>query len=318
MRQLKERQEKKMGFHKERITGIVKRKLINTDYLKGRQEEAIVLEADDGVTYRVIHFVPPADPGKENCDDIAEQTMAPFLGKRVEIRGCTDYEWPTSHLLIDRPGDVTRLKSKQRKVAIFDFGRVLFKVNAEEVYRKMFQADGKSEADLQYFLKEIFTHDDRSAANNRLSSKEITQPLAKQHPEWAKYIESFNGDRDFLKFILGKMEGMEDTLKELKQNGYEIYGLTNWSGDTFDALDKEYPEITSLFNKIVVSGKVGVKKPDPKIYQLAHAAFGNPEPENVYFFDDKPGNTEAANKTVGWNGVPFKDVNTVRKILALK
>lgn len=207
---------------------------------------------------------------------------------------------------------------EKRKVVVFDFGHVLFCVGHEHVYREMFQADGKTEEELQHFLNEIFPHDDRSAANNRLSATEVTGPLAAKYPEWAKYIEAFNADRDFLKFILGTVDGMEDTLKQLKEEGYEIYGLTNWSGDTFDALDKAYPGITGLFNEIVVSGKVGVKKPDPLIYQMAQEAYGNPNPADVHFFDDKPRNTEAAHQTVGWNGVVFKDVSTVRQTLALK
>lgn len=209
-------------------------------------------------------------------------------------------------------------KANTAKAAVFDFGRVLFEVDAEITYREMFQVDGKSEAELQYFLNEIFSHDDRSDANNRASSKEVTAPLAEKHPEWAKYIEAFDADKGFLKFILAKMEGMEETLHRLKKDGYGIYGLTNWSSDTFDALDKAYPEITGLFNAIVVSGKEGLRKPDPEIYRIAQKAFGNPKPENVYFFDDKPRNTEAAARTVGWNGIPFKDVNTVRKALALQ
>lgn len=208
-------------------------------------------------------------------------------------------------------------KIPARKIAIFDFGHVLFQVDQITMYREMLQADNKTEEDLQYFLTEIFTNADRSRANNLKSAKEVTLPLAEQHPEWAEYILEFNAERGFMRQIPGTIDGMKDTLQELKSQGYELYGLTNWSGDTFDKLQETYPDITSLFNKIVVSGKVGVKKPNPEIYKIAQAEFGNPNPDNVYFFDDKEANTTAAHTTVGWKGVTFKDVNTVRKTLGL-
>lgn len=208
-------------------------------------------------------------------------------------------------------------KNTPRKIAVFDFGHVLFQVDQVTMYREMLQADNKTEEDLQYFLTNIFTNADRSRANNLKSAKEVTTPLAAQHPEWAKYIEEFNADRGFMRQIPGMIDGMKNTLQELKSRGYELYGLTNWSGDTFDKLQERYPDITGLFNKIVVSGKVGVKKPNPEIYKIAQAEFGNPDPDTVYFFDDKETNTAAAKATVGWKGVTFKDVHTVRKTLGL-
>ena len=207
--------------------------------------------------------------------------------------------------------------NNQRKVAVFDFGHVLFQVDQEGMYRKLFQSDGRSEDELQHFLGNVFTHDHRSLANNARSAADITGPLAEKNPEWAKYILAFNADQDFLKIITGIMPGMEDMLKELKGHGYELYGLTNWSGDTFDKLDAAYPHITGLFNKIVVSGKVGIKKPDPAFYAHAQKEYDNPEPANVYFFDDKPRNTTGAKDSVGWNGIVFKDASTVRKALKL-
>lgn len=206
-------------------------------------------------------------------------------------------------------------REEPKEVYVFDFGSVIFKTDTNALYGRLFKEDGRTEEELEYFLTHIFTGEDRSRANNLLSTREVTGPLAAKHPEWAKYIEAFNPDQKFILQVPGTIEGMEEELKKLKAAGHEIYGLTNWAGDSFDKLSETYPHITGLFNHIVVSGKVGVKKPNPRIYEIAQKAFGNPDPANVYFFDDKPANTEAANKTVGWNGVPFKTADDLRKVI---
>jgi len=62
----------------------------------------------------------------------------------------------------------------------------------------------------------------------------------------------------------------------------------SWGADRYDAA-----MLDSHFDAAVISGRVGVRKPDPAIYGLAVEALGVPARELV-FVDDLPGNLKPA------------------------
>lgn len=194
--------------------------------------------------------------------------------------------------------------SQDQKYAIFDFGAVLFNTSRTELYKELFARKGHSDEKLQSFLNDVFTKAEASKANLG-NMADVTKALAEKHPAWADEILEFNADRSFLGQIRGLVDGMPDILAQAKAKGHKLFGLTNWAGDTFDALAKAYPQIVGQLDDVVVSGKVGIKKPNPEIFKLAARQFGIRNPAQAYYFDDKAGNIEAAERTVGWHGVVF-------------
>jgi epoxide hydrolase-like predicted phosphatase len=64
-----------------------------------------------------------------------------------------------------------------------------------------------------------------------------------------------------------------------------------------------YPHdlLAELFDEVVISGEVGLRKPDPPIFGVAAERLGVP-PEECVFVDDLPGNIEAA-EALGMRGV---------------
>lgn len=64
-----------------------------------------------------------------------------------------------------------------------------------------------------------------------------------------------------------------------------------------------YPRdlLSELFDQVVISGEVGLRKPDPAIFAVAAERLGLP-PEGCLFVDDLPGNIEAA-EALGMRGV---------------
>lgn len=204
-----------------------------------------------------------------------------------------------------------------QKTIVLDFGGVLFDTSANEFFSELFEQEGRSKEELEHFLANVFTKKDRSSSNDG-DLRDMIEKKVQEHPEWEKEIRAFGTKEALIKTIRGIIPGMEVLLPEIKEAGYRIVGLTNWHGDTFDFLPEVFPCLLQHFNKIVVSGKVRLRKPDPEIFLRAQQEYGNPNPSDVFFFDDKPANIESAKKAVGWNAFTFKSVETIRRVLALK
>lgn len=199
---------------------------------------------------------------------------------------------------------------------VLDFGGVLFRTSAREMYYELFESTGRTRTEADHFLTTVFTKTQRGEAN-RGTMQAVTSALAAQYPEWADDIMAFNADRSFIRNVRGTVEGMPELIRDAKQRGLKIYGLTNWAADTFKSLAKAYPQIIYDFDAIVVSGRVGAKKPEEKIFYLAQVEFAFPDPEQTIFVDDKSENVRQAQATVGWQGHVFKNAMDLREKLGL-
>ena len=81
---------------------------------------------------------------------------------------------------------------------------------------------------------------------------------------------------------------------ELKEKGYHIYLLSNYSSDLFHKHTKGASFLDDI-DGMVVSYQVHVKKPEPEIYHCLLEKYGL-KAEECIFFDDRAANTEAAEK----------------------
>ena len=112
----------------------------------------------------------------------------------------------------------------------------------------------------------------------------------------------------------GQIAGMEELVKELKGKGYRVFGLSNWSEETFSLVRHVYP-VLDLMEDMVISGIEKVMKPDPKIFQLALQRFGI-KAEETAFIDDNPNNVAAAN-ALGITGILFEGKDKLEKVIEM-
>lgn len=122
------------------------------------------------------------------------------------------------------------------------------------------------------------------------------------------YIEHYD---DALPRIL---PGMEQLLSDLKANGYGVWGLTNWSHETFHFAFEKFPQLQALLDDTVVSGVEKMHKPNADIYELALSRFGCTA-SNCVFFDDTAKNVTGA-EAVGIRAFRFTDAKAARADLA--
>ena len=183
------------------------------------------------------------------------------------------------------------------KHIIFDYGGVLLDWNPHYLYDPYFGDNEKAE----WFLTHICTYPWNAQHDNGKPIAEGTAELIAQYPEWEKEIRMYYGE--FMKMMGGQIPGMEEFIKELKAKGYRVFGLSNWSVETFALVRPVYP-VLDLMEDMVISGIEKVMKPNHRIFELALRRFGI-EAEETVFIDDNPNNVQAASE-VGMKGILFK------------
>ena len=193
------------------------------------------------------------------------------------------------------------------KNIIFDFGGVLLDWNPHYLYDPYFGDVEKAE----WFLTNICTYPWNAQHDAGKPVAEGTAELIAQYPEWEKEIRMYYDE--FEKMLSGQIAGMEDYVKELKDMGFRIFGLSNWSVETFAMIRPKYP-ILDLMEDMVISGREKVMKPDAKIFQTALRRF-DIKPEESVFIDDNVNNIEGA-RALGIHGIVFCSVDSLKTELS--
>lgn len=173
------------------------------------------------------------------------------------------------------------------KNIIFDLGGVLIDHNPEKTLYAHFK---KEDADI--VLKEIFRNPlwlerDRGVVTSEdiLREKKALIP-AEIYPKVEEMTNNFFP-------YMPPFEEMYDFVKELKENGYGIYLLSN-VGKEFHTVKKDIP-VLELFDGFVASSDYEVVKPEPEIYNILFEKFSL-VPEKCIFIDDVQKNIDGALK----------------------
>lgn len=98
-------------------------------------------------------------------------------------------------------------------------------------------------------------------------------------------------------------------IKDLKDRGYKVYYLSNWSAWTHELIQQEGKfDFLNLMDGGVFSYDAGFMKPHEEIYKILLNKY-KINPEESIFFDDKLENIEAAKK-LGIGGIIFNKHNS--------
>ena len=99
-------------------------------------------------------------------------------------------------------------------------------------------------------------------------------------------------------WLLDEYEGVGDLVERLHLNGLETAALSNTSHEHWCRMG-EYPAVMRIRHHLP-SHRLGLQKPDPKIYQRLEQQLGYAG-ARIIFFDDKVENVEGA-RAAGWHG----------------
>jgi putative hydrolase of the HAD superfamily len=99
---------------------------------------------------------------------------------------------------------------------------------------------------------------------------------------------------------------MIDLVRELRDRGVRTALLTNNVREWEPLWRAKLPEVDELFEVVVDSAFVGVRKPDRAIFELTLERLGGVAPERCVFVDDLDVNCDAA-RELGMAAVRFED-----------
>jgi 2-haloacid dehalogenase len=191
---------------------------------------------------------------------------------------------------------------------IFDFGGVLVDWNPRYLYRQEFE----DEATMEYFLSHIGWEEWNLQQDKGRSLSEGTKLLQHQFPEYHSKIQLFY--EQWEQMLKGDIPENVALLEQLKGK-YRLYGLTNWSAETFPKALQRFSFFT-IFDGIVVSGQEKLIKPDEQIFRLLMDRY-QINPETSLFIDDNIHNIDAA-ITLGFSTIHIQEKTDLKDELYLK
>jgi 2-haloacid dehalogenase len=199
-------------------------------------------------------------------------------------------------------------RARAIEAVVFDIGGVLIDWNPRHLFRKLFPRD---EAGMERFLAKVCTPEWNAELDRGRPFAEGIAQLKAIHPDCAPLIEAYR--ERWMEMLDGAIAGSVEILAALRERGVPLYVLSNWSAETFPEAKARF-DFLSWFRGIVISGDVGITKPDRAIFQLLCDRF-QLAPETTLFIDDVGPNVEAA-RELGFSATLFRDAEGLRSAIA--
>lgn len=190
---------------------------------------------------------------------------------------------------------------------IFDLGGVLIDWNPRHLYRTLFD----DAAEMEAFLRDVCAPAWNLEQDRGRPWAQAIAELSAIHPDKAELIAAYRGR--WHEMLKGPIAGTVAILEALHAADVPLYALTNWSAETYPYAEELYGFL-GLFRGVVVSGRIGLIKPDREIYDHTIDRFGV-VPARTVFIDDSAKNVAGA-EAAGLRGLHFTGPEALARDLA--
>jgi 2-haloacid dehalogenase len=176
------------------------------------------------------------------------------------------------------------------EAVIFDIGNVLTRWQPEAFYDRVIGQERR-----RALFGEVDLHHMNDLIDKGALFRETIYNWSELYPEWRPEIRMWY-DR-WIELASPRIEGSIALLRALRAKGVPVFALSNFGQHSFaEAMPKM--DFLAEFDRSYVSGRMGVIKPDPRIYEMVEEDCGI-APERLIFADDKAENIVAA-AARGW------------------
>ncbi len=193
------------------------------------------------------------------------------------------------------------------RIALLDLGRVVLDWDPARLYRKIFS----DPAECERFLSQVCTMDWHLAHDRGASFAENADPLIAKYPEYESQIRAWGGR--WGEMFDGYVHGTPRLIEQLFGREVPIYGLSNMPAETWPMMKDMFP-LLSRFRHVVVSGAIGLVKPEAAIFHYTRSKMGDPAPDEVLFIDDSPANIATAD-ALGYRTHLFRNAASLESAL---
>jgi len=190
---------------------------------------------------------------------------------------------------------------------VFDLGGVLVDWDPRYLLRKVMPG---REAEVESLLADVLNHAWNLERDKGDSWAEAMEQNKADYPQWAEVFDLYT--ERWAESLVGSHEDTVEILRALKARGTPLYALSNWSAEMFPHAKAKYDWLR-LFDGVVVSGRVGMIKPDRDILDYLLRTYGL-RAEDVLFIDDHEPNVVAA-RSYGIHSHHFTDSEELRREL---
>ena len=188
--------------------------------------------------------------------------------------------------------------ARELRGAIFDYGGVM----TESVFRRRRDADPDVISLLAFFINDVratyhlptsSAHDLHMLETGKLTEAEFFRRLCARHEAaGGPHIDSERVREVIFAERAEASAAMVDTVRQLRGAGYRTALLTN-NAREWEPMWRSHIPVDELFDVVVDSSVVGLRKPDPAIYELTCERLGL-APQDCIFVDDLQCNVDAA------------------------
>ena len=184
----------------------------------------------------------------------------------------------------------------QPQAVIFDIGNVLTRWQPEAFYDRVIGEDRR-----RALFAEVDLHHMNDLVDAGALFRETIYDWADRTPHWRAEIRLWY-DR-WIELASPRIEGSIALQRALRAKGVPVFALTNFGKYSFEEALPKMDFLTD-FDRLYVSGRMGVIKPDPRIYEMVEDDCGLP-PESLLFTDDRADNITTAARR-GWRTHQFE------------
>jgi 2-haloacid dehalogenase len=181
---------------------------------------------------------------------------------------------------------------------VFDFGGVLMDWDPRYLYSRFFDGD---HAAMERFLAEIQFYEWNEQQDAGRPFSQAVLELSARFPHYADLIRAYH--EHYEESLREPLWETVAIVKALHRAGYPLYGLSNWSAEKFALVRPKYT-FFGWFKDIVLSGELGLNKPDPHAFSAFLARVQRVATECL-LVDDSPANVAAALE-LGFHTIHFQ------------
>ena len=180
---------------------------------------------------------------------------------------------------------------------VLDIGNVLIRWDPEGFYDRRIGRERRQRLFAEVPLAEMNREIDRGAP-----FLETVTGTAEAYPGWHDEIMLWHDE--WLGMTAPDKPRSVELMRAVRAKGVPVWALSNFGIETLKLADAAYPFLGE-FDRRMVSGELGVCKPEPAIYEAVEAQ--GVAPERLLFADDSDANVAAAAGR-GWQTHRFEGV----------